>query len=61
MSSDLDADLDGEPKKGSVLGAVLLVLLLLLAVGLTVASFMRHGTPDPRPLLEDLYRQQQQR
>jgi len=41
----------------SGLGALILVLLLVLAVGVTIASVIRKGTPDPRPLLEDLYKQ----
>jgi hypothetical protein len=59
--ADPDADLDLEPRKGGVLGALLLVLLLVLAVGITIASVVRRDTPDPRPLLEDLYRQYLQR
>lgn len=51
-----DLDLD-ERKKGGIFGALVLVLLLVLAVGITIASVIRKNTPDPRPLLEDLYRQ----
>lgn len=34
----------------------LTLILLLVAVALTIASVVRTGTPDPRPLLEDLFR-----
>lgn len=51
-----ELDLD-ERKKGGIFGALVLVLLLVLAVGITIASVIRKNTPDPRPLLEDLYRQ----
>ncbi|MBX7083872.1 MAG: hypothetical protein K1X88_31975, partial [Nannocystaceae bacterium] len=40
----------------SVVGTMLVLLLLVAAVGLTIASVLRKGTPDPRPLLEDLVR-----
>jgi len=58
---DADLDLGPEQRKGGVLGALILVLLLVIAVGLTLASVLRNGTPDARPLLEDLYRQYLQR
>lgn len=38
-------------------GTVVVALLALLAVGLVGASVMQEDTPDPRPLLEKLYRQ----
>jgi len=47
---------DERPPSG-MFGAVILVMLLLLSVGLTVVSVLQKNTPDPRPLLEDLYRQ----
>ncbi|MBK6916199.1 MAG: hypothetical protein IPH07_02250 [Deltaproteobacteria bacterium] len=52
---DIEPELD-TPKRG-MFGTVLVVILLLAAVALTVASVVRKGTPDPRPLLEDIYRQ----
>lgn len=48
---------DTPPARSGVFGTIVLVLLLLAAVGLTTLSVMRKGTPDPRPLLEDLYKQ----
>lgn len=44
-------------RRPSAFGTVLLVLLVLIVAALTVASVLRKNTPDPRPLLEDLYRQ----
>ncbi|RMG94893.1 MAG: hypothetical protein D6705_14965, partial [Deltaproteobacteria bacterium] len=38
-------------------GAFLLVLLLFVCAGLVAASYVIHGTVDPRPLLEGLYHQ----
>jgi hypothetical protein len=46
-----------EPRRSGAFGTVVLMILLLAAVGLTAASIVRKNTPDPRPLLEDLYRQ----
>ncbi len=43
--------------KSSAFATVMVALLLLLALGLVGASLALRGTPDPRPLLEDLYRQ----
>lgn len=56
-AGDSDAALERPRGRTSVIGVTLLVLLLLLALGLAGASFAMHGTPDPRPLLEDLLRQ----
>jgi hypothetical protein len=36
---------------------VVLVFLVLLATAVTVLSIVQKNTPDPRPLLEDIYRQ----
>ena len=38
-------------------GIVVLVMLVLLALAVTALSVVQKGTPDPRPLLEDVYRQ----
>ncbi|MEM6996666.1 MAG: hypothetical protein AAF721_39545 [Myxococcota bacterium] len=46
-----------EAPPSSALGMTVVVLLALLAVGLVGASVMQENTPDPRPLLEKLYRQ----
>lgn len=46
-----------EPPKSSALGTAVVVILALLAIGLVAASVAQKNTPDPRPLLEDLYRQ----
>jgi DNA-directed RNA polymerase subunit RPC12/RpoP len=54
FDDDLD-DLD-VPKR-SALGTVLVALLLLMALGLVGASVALKQTPDPRPLLEQLFRQ----
>jgi hypothetical protein len=57
-SPDLDDD-DAEEERMSTVGVVLVVLLLLIAVGLVGASIATSDdrNPDPRPLLEKLYRQ----
>lgn len=55
--ASIDEGLEPAPRRGGALGAFFLVLLLVLVVGLTVASVVRKNTIDPRPLLEDLYRQ----
>jgi hypothetical protein len=57
--SDLDADsgTDLERPRTSTFMTVLLVLLVLLATAVTAVSVVRKNTPDPRPLLEDVYRQ----
>jgi len=41
----------------STTGAILVGVLVALVGGLVGSSLALHGTPDPRPLLEDLYRQ----
>jgi DNA-directed RNA polymerase subunit RPC12/RpoP len=56
-TSGADLDIYEKQLHGSRAGTVLLVFLLLLAGGLVGASVALEGTPDPRPLLEDLYRQ----
>jgi hypothetical protein len=55
---ELEAELSSEFERprASPLGMAVLVILLLAAVGLTVASLVQKNTPDPRPLLEDLFR-----
>ena len=52
-----DDDVDFEIHKGSPLGTAIVALLLIAALGLVGASVAMKNTPDPRPLLEDLYRQ----
>jgi DNA-directed RNA polymerase subunit RPC12/RpoP len=56
-TSGADLDIYEKQLHGSRAGTVVLVFLLLLAGGLVGASVALEGTPDPRPLLEDLYRQ----
>ncbi len=53
----IDDGLEPTPRRGGAVGAFFLVMLLVLVAGLTVASLLRKNTVDPRPLLEDLYRQ----
>jgi hypothetical protein len=53
----LDEAVEPEPRRSGAFGTVVLMILLLTVVGLTAASIVRKNTPDPRPLLEDLYRQ----
>jgi len=48
---------DAAQERMSTFGVVLVVLLLLLAGGLIGASVVLNRDPDPRPLLEKLYRQ----
>ena len=60
-TSGTDLDVYEERLHGSRFGTFVLVLLLLVAGGLVGASVALEGTPDPRPLLEDLYRQYVQR
>jgi hypothetical protein len=55
-STELEA-FEKQMQGGSRAGPVILVLLLLIAGSLVGASVALEGTPDPRPLLEDLYRQ----
>ena len=52
-------DEEGVPERMSTFGVVMVVLLLLIAGGLLGASIaLNEGhSPDPRPLLEKLYRQ----
>lgn len=52
-----DEALEPAPRRSGAFGTVVLMILLLTVVGLTAASIVRKNTPDPRPLLEDLYRQ----
>jgi hypothetical protein len=53
-----DDDLDDfEFHRSSPLGTAVVALLLVAALGLVGASVALKNTPDPRPLLEDLYRQ----
>ncbi|MBL8946382.1 MAG: hypothetical protein JNK45_24665 [Myxococcales bacterium] len=52
-----DEPLEPAPRRSGAFGTVVLMILLLAVVGLTAASIVRKNTPDPRPLLEDLYRQ----
>jgi hypothetical protein len=54
VAADLEPD---ERPSSGVFGTIVLVVLLLAAVGLTVVSVLQKNTLDPRPLLEDLYRQ----
>jgi DNA-directed RNA polymerase subunit RPC12/RpoP len=56
-TSATDLDVYEKQLHGGRAGTVLLVILLLVAGGLVAASVALEGTPDPRPLLEDLYRQ----
>jgi hypothetical protein len=61
---DLDAGSeydDLEYRKGSVAGTVIVTILLLVSLGLLGASLALKNTADPRPLLEDLYRQYMKR
>jgi hypothetical protein len=44
------------PRMG-MFGIIVLVMLVLLALVVTALSVVQKGTPDPRPLLEDVYRQ----
>lgn len=46
-----------ESSGSSMFGTAVVVILALLAIGLVGASVMQENTPDPRPLLEKLYRQ----
>src|SRR5690606_15317935 len=56
--TDLGLSADDETEVArSGLGTWLVAALVLLALGLVGASVALKGTPDPRPLLEDLYRQ----
>jgi DNA-directed RNA polymerase subunit RPC12/RpoP len=48
---------DDERPRSSPMATAGLVVLLLVVLGLVGASVALEGTPDPRPLLEDLYRQ----
>jgi hypothetical protein len=58
-ADDLDsADLDDYPvRRGSAAGTIFVTILLLAALGLVGASIAIKQTPDPRPLLQDLIRQ----
>jgi hypothetical protein len=55
---ELDDDDEFGPERMSTFGVIVLVLLLLLAGGLIGASIALNDdhSPDPRPLLETLYR-----
>jgi hypothetical protein len=54
--TDLEADEDFEVPRSSPVATALVAVLLLAVVGVVVASVVQKGTPDPRPLLEDLLR-----
>jgi hypothetical protein len=58
LAVDLDAgdSMELDRPRTSAFGIVMLVMLVLLAAALTIASVVQKGTPDPRPLLEDVYR-----
>jgi hypothetical protein len=60
-SSGLGSSAELEALRPSKLGTALLVILVLLSLGLVIASVVLKQTPDPRPLLEDLWRRQQGR
>lgn len=54
---DTSGELDRPRRRTSAFAVTILVLLVLLAVGLVASSAALKGTPDPRPLVEDLLRQ----
>lgn len=54
----VDDEDDAEPERMSTFGVVVVVILLLLTLGIVGASMLHNKySPDPRPLLEMLYRQ----